>query len=94
MEQAMKKVKIYVIVGCPFCERAKALLGNKKVSFDLIEAPKGSAERLEMEALTNGAKTVPQIFIDQMLIGGCDNLYALEEAGKLDELLGGLHVAN
>ncbi len=82
----MPKVEIYTQPWCGFCERAKHLLTQKNVAFHEIEAPGGTPERAESQQ-RSGRSTVPQIFIDGRHIGGCDELLALERAGKLDPLL-------
>lgn len=82
----MAEVIIYTKTGCPYCLRAKALLNEKGVTFTELDSPTGSPARLEMETRTGG-KTVPQIIINGQPYGGCDDLYALEAAGKLDLLL-------
>ncbi len=81
----MVSVTIYTTTWCPYCIRAKQLLQNKNVKFTEINVAE-SALRTKMTALTGGT-TVPQIVINAQAIGGCDELYALERAGKLDELL-------
>ncbi len=83
----MPKVEIYTQALCPYCARAVRLLERKGVSFDEIDAPAGSAARAEAVRRSGGRNTVPQIFIDGQAIGGCDDLYALDAAGKLDPLL-------
>ncbi len=83
----MAKVEIYTTAFCPYCSRAKLLLGRKEVSFTEYDAPNGSAERDDAIRRSGGRTTVPQIFIDDQAIGGCDDLMALERAGKLDALL-------
>lgn len=81
------KVDIYTKVTCGFCHHAKALLTRKKVKFNEIKIDTDSQLRKDMIARSNGAYTVPQIFINDKHIGGCDSLYALEDADKLDALL-------
>jgi glutaredoxin 3 len=83
----MKPVRIYTTPMCPYCVRAKALLTKKGAAFDEIDVFMDSAARKEMEQNTGGARTVPQIFIGDTLVGGCDDLHALEKEGKLDKLL-------
>ncbi len=85
---AMAKIEIYTSPICGFCFRAKALLGQKGVEYEEIDVFTDPEKRAEMQARTDGARTVPQIFIDDAGIGGCDELYALEAEGKLDSLLG------
>ena len=82
----MANVEIYTQPWCAYCARALQLLTSKGVAFREIEAPHGSAERAEA-CRRSGRQTVPQIFIDGAAIGGCDELLALERAGKLDSLL-------
>lgn len=85
----MQKVTIYTTPICPYCVRAKALLKKKGVAFTDIDVFMDAAARAEMEAKSNGRKTVPQIFVGDDHVGGCDDLYALEQAGELDTLLAG-----
>jgi len=84
----MKNVEIYTGPLCAFCDRAKALLNKKGVSFKEINLANDSNKIDEMMKKTNGMITVPQIFIDGQHIGGNDKLQALENAGKLNSLLG------
>ena len=83
----MAKVEIYTKMMCGFCVRAKRLLEMKKVSFDEIGVDFGGAKKAEMVERAGGRMTVPQIFINGRHVGGCDDLMALEQQGKLDELL-------
>lgn len=83
----MADITIYTTMLCPYCHRAKALLGKKGVSFTEIDVGMDSDKRREMMQRANGHHTVPQIFIDERHVGGCDELYALERDGKLDPLL-------
>jgi glutaredoxin 3 len=85
----MPKVEIYTKMFCPYCVRAKRLLGDKGVSFDEHDVTMGGPQRAEMIERANGRTTVPQIFIGEHHVGGSDDLVALERAGKLDPLLGG-----
>lgn len=85
----MAKVEIYTKSGCPYCARAKALLGSKGVAFAESEISTNPAARAEMLSRANGRTTVPQVFIGGKHIGGSDDLAALESAGKLDALLAG-----
>ena len=84
----MANVEIYTQLFCPFCERAAGLLTKKGVPFQEIDAPAGSAARREARERSGGRTSAPQIFIDGQHIGGCDELVALDRAGKLDTLLG------
>jgi len=83
----MAKVEIYTTAICPFCDRAKALLHKKGVAYHEIDVGADPALRRAMVARAGGRRTVPQIFIDNTLVGGSDDLYALEADGKLDPLL-------
>ena len=83
----MKKVIIYTKEICPYCVKAKKLLDKKLVSYEEIDITGQDDMRENLIALSGGRKTVPQIFIGDYHIGGCDDLYALENAGKLDEIL-------
>ena len=82
----MKHVVIYTTPYCPFCVRAKYLLEQKNVDYTEIDVSDSPAKREEMQKKTNRT-SVPQIFIDDIAIGGCDELYALNESNKLDKLL-------
>jgi len=83
----MKKVVIYTGPMCNFCSAAKHLLNKKKVSYEEIDIGYDEKKREEMLKRSNGAKTIPQIFIDEKHIGGYVELKALEKEGKLDNLL-------
>ena len=83
----MSVIDIYTQPWCPYCSRAVHLLSGKGVAFHEINAPHGSAERQESIRRSGGRTTVPQIFIGDRHIGGCDDLVALDRAGKLDPLL-------
>ena len=83
----MKPIRIYTTPMCPYCVRAKSLLTKKGAAFDEIDVFMDPDARKEMEANTGGARTVPQIFIGDTHVGGCDDLHALERDGKLDKLL-------
>lgn len=83
----MLEVEIYTQPFCPYCIRAKRLLDRKGVPFREIDAPYGTPERAEAARRAGGSTTVPQIFIAGQHVGGCDELMALEAAGKLDGLL-------
>jgi glutaredoxin 3 len=85
----MQKVELYTKGYCPYCKRAKALLSQKGVEFSDVEIDKDPERRPEMIERANGRTTVPQIFIGDTHVGGCDDLFALESAGKLDSLLKG-----
>ncbi len=83
----MPKVVIYTTSSCPYCLAAKRLLSQKNVKFEEIRVDGDPSGRAKMSARADGRRTVPQIFIGDDHIGGCDDLYALEEAGRLDALL-------
>ena len=83
----MKKVDIYTTVYCPFCVKAKRLLDTLKVPYTEIDVSDDVALRAQMTEKAEGRRTVPQIFIGDKPIGGCDDLYALHEAGQLKNLL-------
>ncbi|NLC99836.1 MAG: glutaredoxin 3 [Gammaproteobacteria bacterium] len=82
----MAKVIIYSSDWCPFCTRAKTLLSNKGVKFEEIRVD-GKADVRAKMAEKAGRTSVPQIWIDELHVGGCDELFALERGGKLDALL-------
>jgi glutaredoxin 3 len=83
----MKSVRIYTTPICPYCVRAKSLLKKKGAAVEEVDIFMDEGAREEMEAKTGGARSVPQIFIGDSHVGGCDELYALEKEGKLDPLL-------
>jgi glutaredoxin 3 len=83
----MADIDIYTIRYCPFCADAKELLTRKGVAFHEIDASGDREVRKEMIERADGRSTFPQIFIGGTHVGGCDDLYALDEAGKLDPLL-------
>lgn len=85
---ATPNVEMYTKWGCPYCVRAKALLDRKGVAFTEHDITLGGRKRAEMVERVPGAMTVPQILVDGRPVGGCDDLYALDAAGKLDSLLG------
>jgi glutaredoxin 3 len=82
----MKPVTIYTTAWCPYCHRAKALLGKKGVAFEEIDVTMDQKLRDEMEAKA-GRHTVPQIWIGDTHVGGSDDLAALDRSGELDTLL-------
>jgi glutaredoxin 3 len=82
------KVEIYTKYMCPFCFRAKLLLEKKGIEYLEYDAA-GGPNRDEMLSRAGGRTTVPQIFIDNLHVGGCDDLVALDNAGKLDPMLAG-----
>jgi glutaredoxin 3 len=83
----MQPVEIYTSPLCGFCHAAKRLLKQKGVSFSEFDVLVHPARKAEMIERADGARTVPQIFVGQTHVGGCDELYALDRAGKLDALL-------
>ncbi len=85
----MQPVLIYTTPICGFCHAAKRLLKEKNVNFQEVDVMADPSRRAEMTQKANGGRTVPQIFIGETHVGGCDDLYALEQAGKLDALLAG-----
>jgi glutaredoxin 3 len=80
-------VEIYTKSFCPYCWRAKALLDSKGVAYAEIAVDFGGAEKQNMIQRASGRTTVPQIFIAGRHVGGCDDLVALDRAGKLDQLI-------
>lgn len=83
----MPPVEMYTTPTCGFCMMAKRLLTSKGVTFSEIDVAREPERRQEMMTRSGGGYTVPQIFIGDRHVGGCDDLYALERAGKLDPLL-------
>ena len=81
------RVLMYCTAACPFCQSAERLLGGKGVKIEKIRVDLEPARRGEMMQ-RSGRRTVPQIWIGERHVGGCDDLYALEREGKLDTLLG------
>jgi glutaredoxin 3 len=83
----MPPIVVYTTPSCSYCAAAKALLRRKGAAFTEINVAGAPDQRAEMVKRANGLTTVPQIFIGSSHVGGCDDLYALEDAGKLDPLL-------
>jgi glutaredoxin 3 len=83
----MPQVEIYTADLCPYCARAKRLLANKGVAYQEIDVTMDAPTRALMAKRAGGRRSVPQIFINGQHVGGCDDLHALEAAGKLDPLL-------
>lgn len=83
----MPEIDIYTQDWCPYCVRAKQVLDSKGVTYREIDAPGGTAARAEAQQRSGGRTSVPQIFINGDHIGGCDELLALDRAGRLDPLL-------
>ncbi|MBK4732726.1 glutaredoxin 3 [Oxynema sp. CENA135] len=86
-ENIKAKVEIYTWQTCPYCIRAKLLLSWKGVNFIEYKIDGDGAARVKMAERANGRRTVPQVFINDRHIGGCDDLYALDSQGQLDPLL-------
>lgn len=82
----MPTIEIYTTSTCPYCKRAKALLQQKGQQYEETNV-EDQAVRAKMTDRAGGVRTVPQIFIDGTHVGGCDDLYALDAAGKLDPML-------
>ncbi|MCE7030334.1 glutaredoxin 3 [Jiella avicenniae] len=83
----MAEVTIYTRQFCGYCARAKQLLETKGVAYEEKDATSSPDLRAEMRQRANGGSTFPQIFVGDTHVGGCDELYALDRAGKLDPLL-------
>ena len=83
----MAKVEVYTTSYCPFCTRAKSLLKSKGVAFDEIDVTDDDELRARMVEMAGGRRTVPEIFINGRIVGGFDELKALDLEGKLDSLL-------
>lgn len=84
----MKKIEIYTTNNCPFCVKAKTLLNKKNVMFNEVDVSNDNALREKMSNMTNGKRSVPQIFINNVYIGDCEKIYQLEKENKLNRLLG------
>ena len=85
----MPNITIYTKDWCPYCTAAKELLQRKQAAFEEISVDGDPAGQRAMAQRANGRSSVPQIFIGETHVGGCDDLYALEQAGRLDALLAG-----
>ena len=83
----MSKIEIYTWQYCPFCIKAKTLLNKKNLQFTEYKIDGDEAARDEMSLRASGRRSLPQIFINDEGIGGCDDLYELEKENKLDNLL-------
>jgi glutaredoxin 3 len=81
------KVELYTTTFCPFCVRAKSLLKSKGVPFVEIDVTEDAELRQKMVEMSGGRRTVPEIFINGKIVGGYDELKALDDAGQLDPLL-------
>jgi glutaredoxin 3 len=84
----MKKIEIYTTNNCPFCVKAKSLLNKKKIKFLEMNVSNNEALREKMSNMANGARSVPQIFADNIYIGDCDKIHKLDQENKLDKLFG------
>jgi len=84
---AVPKVEVYTTTYCPFCAQAKNLLKSKGVAFDEIDVTDDDELRAKMIEMSGGRRTVPEIFINGKLVGGFEELKALDDSGKLDNLL-------
>ena len=84
----MKKIEIFTTNYCPFCLKAKSLLNKKKIKFSEVDISNNEALREKMSAMANGARSVPQIFADNIHIGDCDKIHKLDQENKLNSLLG------
>ena len=84
----MKKIEIYTTTYCPFCAKAKSLLKKKNIKFSEIDVSNDETLREKMTMMANGARSVPQIFADNVHIGDCDKIYKLDQERKLDKFLG------
>jgi glutaredoxin 3 len=83
----MPPITIYTKAWCPYCAAAKELLQSKGAPFDEIDIGAQPDRRSEMMTRSGGRSTVPQIFVGEQHVGGCDDLYALDRRGELDRLL-------
>ncbi len=86
-DRVLAGVEVYTQAFCGYCSAAKSLLSKKGVAFREIDVTLKPGERRAMAERANGQRTTPQIFIGETHVGGCDDLFALEQAGKLDSLL-------
>lgn len=82
-------ITIYTTRTCPFCHRAKELLRDKNLAFDEIDVGADPSLRAQMTQRAHGRRTVPQIFVGDHHVGGCDDLFDLERRGRLDALVAG-----
>ena len=83
----MAKVEVYTTAYCPYCVLTKALLKSKGVAFDEIDVTEDAALREKMIELSGGRRTVPEVFVNGRIIGGYDELSALDSSGELDRIL-------
>ena len=87
MSKTQAEITVYLTQYCPYCVRAKGLLNAKEVNYTEIDVGAQPELRSEMTEKSSGVTSVPQIFIGDTHVGGCDDLFAAESAGKLDDLL-------
>ena len=85
---AAQKVEIYTKWGCPYCVAAKGLLDKKGVAYEEYDVTMGGPKKAEMQQRAPGARTVPQVFVDDQALGGFDDINRMDREGKLDPLLG------
>jgi glutaredoxin 3 len=83
----LARIEVYTQKVCPYCTRAKALLNRKGVTFEEIDVTEDTELRAKMIERAGGRRTVPEIFINGQIVGGFDDLKALDDAGRLDALL-------
>ena len=83
----MKPVTIYTTAWCPYCSAAKSLLHEKGIAFTEIDVEKIAGSRAAMVQRAGGRTSVPQVFVGETHVGGCDDLYALNGAGKLEPMV-------
>ncbi len=83
----MSKITIYTSMWCPYCTMAKRLLNEKGAEFEEIDVTMNASKRAKMVERAGGRTSVPQIFVGDTHVGGCDELHALEAQGKLDPML-------
>ena len=83
----MAKIEIYIAMACPLCRRAVKLLTSKNIAFEEIDVTLSATKRQTMRSRAKGRTSVPQVFINDGHIGGCDDLFALDQAGRLDKLI-------
>ena len=87
MQPSVQPVTIYTTAWCPYCTAAKTLLREKGVAFTEIDVERTNGARAAMTQRAGGRTSVPQIFVGESHVGGCDALYALDRAGRLDPML-------
>jgi glutaredoxin 3 len=80
-------VRIFTTTTCPYCDRAKALLRKRDIAYEEVDVSDDPERRGWLVEASGGRRTVPQIFIDDHPIGGCDDLHALDRSGELERLL-------